>query len=334
MSTSLLSCRPIADTLAVADEWDRLLQQSNVNTIFLTSAWHHLWWTCLGADAQPRNFAVWCENKLIGLVPLAQWNSRVGFAGGEETADFLDFICTPGREADVLSAALDRLLASSDWEYLELRNVRANSPTRSILPSLAAARDLTFAEEIEDVSPRIALPRDWESYLASLSKKDRHELRRKLRRLEIAGDVRCAAIPADASADTIARDVDDFLRLHRLSAEEKAAFMTDEMAAYFHALVARFLPRGQLKLYFLELDGVRVAATILFDYADEYLLYNSGYDPAYGRLSVGLLLKAYCIADAIRSGRRAFDFLQGNEPYKYDLGGVDVPIYRLVLRRR
>jgi CelD/BcsL family acetyltransferase involved in cellulose biosynthesis len=128
---------------------------------------------------------------------------------------------------------------------------------------------------------------------------------------------------------TQATDVADFLALHRLSAENKAAFMTSDMERFFRGIVDEFAPRGTLRLYFLTIDNIRVASVTLFDYRGEFLLYNSGYDPAYAHLSVGLLLKAFCIRDAISEGRRGFDFLQGNEPYKYDLGATDVPILRM-----
>ena len=82
-----------------------------------------------------------------------------------------------------------------------------------------------------------------------------------------------------------------------------------------------------------ELDGVRVAACINFDYGDSYLLYNSGYDPAYSQLSVGFVNKAWSIKDAIESGKRTFDFLRGTERYKYDLGAEDRSIYTIRIRR-
>ena len=76
-----------------------------------------------------------------------------------------------------------------------------------------------------------------------------------------------------------------------------------------------------------------MASCICFDYADTYLLYNSGYDPEYSSLSVGLLNKAFCIKEAIEVGRDTFDFLRGTERYKYDLGGKNSSVYQMVIRR-
>ena len=83
----------------------------------------------------------------------------------------------------------------------------------------------------------------------------------------------------------------------------------------------------------MEVGGARTSATLCFDYNNDIYLYNSAYDPAYSSLSVSLLLKVFNIRDAINNGKKRFDFLSGNEPYKYDLGGQDVPLYRCVITR-
>jgi len=83
----------------------------------------------------------------------------------------------------------------------------------------------------------------------------------------------------------------------------------------------------------LTLDRVRVAAVLCFRAEEELLLYNSGYDPAYAGLSVGLLSKALALRRAIEEGRRRFDFLRGAEPYKYDLGAENLNVYRCIIRR-
>jgi CelD/BcsL family acetyltransferase involved in cellulose biosynthesis len=310
---------------ALERDWTPLLSKSSSNTIFLTADWQQIWWKLAGEGELDVIF-VRAGDELIGIAPLVRVGNRWELAGGAEIADFLDVIAAPAHCDDVACAVLDYLCQRGGT--VELRNLRPASVGATALLAEARRRGINVVVDQEDVSPKVDLPEDWESYLARLSKKDRHELRRKLRRLMGAGDVRYYV-----ARDPVTRraDVDDFLRLHRLSADEKAAFMTPRMETFFRGLVNEFAPRGWLRLYFLEVDRVRVASVILFDYDGEFLLYNSGYDPAYAHLSVGLLLKAFCLRDAIDERRRVFDFLQGSEPYKYDLGAVDVPILRLRL---
>jgi CelD/BcsL family acetyltransferase involved in cellulose biosynthesis len=307
--------------LSIQSGWNKLLRGFAADTIFLTPSWQQIWWRTNG-EGELHLLTVREGAEIVGVAPLARVGDTWGFAGGVEVADFLDVLARPGSENAVAGAVLDYVEAHGG--RVSLRNLRPDSFVATCLCPLAQRRGFEPRLDQEDVSPRVNLPASWEDYLQSLTKKDRHELRRKLRRLLASGAVSHYAVAAP-----LARDVDDFLRLHRLSGENKAAFMTAAMEWFFRALVEEFAASGLLRMYFLEIAGIRVASVILFDYGGEFLLYNSGFDPAYSPLSVGLLLKAFCIRDAIEAGRRVFDFLQGDEPYKYDLGAHDVPILEL-----
>ena len=104
--------------------------------------------------------------------------------------------------------------------------------------------------------------------------------------------------------------------------------MTDEMETFFRAVCGTMAEAGLLRPSILELDGVPVAALIVFDHNGTVYLYNSAFDPDYSALSVGVLSKALYIKDSIERGRRRFDFLKGSEQYKYHLGGQEVQLYR------
>ena len=84
---------------------------------------------------------------------------------------------------------------------------------------------------------------------------------------------------------------------------------------------------GLLRLGIIQLDKVPVAMTMGFDYNDSHYLYNSAYDPQFDYLSVGLLCKVLCLKESIEKGRKKWDFLKGGEPYKYQLGGQEIPLY-------
>ena len=61
---------------------------------------------------------------------------------------------------------------------------------------------------------------------------------------------------------------------------------------------------------------------------------SSGLDPAaFAALSPGVVLTAAAIERAIDLGRAEFDFLRGDEEYKYRFGAIDHSIYRLTLQR-
>ena len=319
----------VEDFDSIQQEWERLLPSCSTNTIFVTPWWQRLWWRHFGDGAALRILSVRHDDDLAGVAPLSQRDGVMSFLGDTDLFDYGDFLVRRGNE-EIFYDILCDFLVELDWHTLVLKSLPQGSPTLTYIPSLAESKGFSAEVVEEDMAPVAALPASWDEYLAGLTRKDRHELRRKLRRLENADSTRQYTCE---SPETIARCMEDFLRLLRASGRDKIEFMTPEREAFFLDVARELTPRGQFKLYFLEVNDVRVASSICFDYAGAYLLYNSGYDPDYSSLSVGLVNKALCIRDAIEEGRHSFDFLRGTERYKYDLGGQSRAIYQLVVRR-
>lgn len=327
-TTTLLTS--VESLAGLKSEWDSVLNRSAANTVFSTWDWQDIWWQAFGKDVEPLLIAVREGGQLVGIAPLVEQANIIRFAGGADVSDYLDFIAVRGREGEVLSAVFE-YLKRLEWDEVDLHSLRYDSASLRYLPEIALGHGFACAREVEDVCPVVDLPADWESYVASLGKKDRHELRRKMRRLESWRSFSWYVAPPTTDTTTY---IETFLRLCRLSRQEKAAFLADvRIEQFFRGVARRFLPTGVLKIYFLEIDDERVSVVLCFDQNDELWLYNSGFDPAYSNLSVGLLLKAFCIKDAIEAGKTRFDFLRGREAYKYDLGGKDTPVYRLRIRR-
>ncbi len=314
---------------AFSEEWRALLPRTSMNKVFASPTWLRVWWQEFGAGRELILLSVRREGELVGVAPLMRDGDRLCFAGDTQVCDYMDMIAAPGEEKAVLSAVL-RSLGEEPWQELSLWAVPQGSPTLEALKAAAPGFGFRVDIEQEDVCPQLELPSTWEEYLAGLNKKNRHELRRKLRRLSQGGEVALESVGEQAAVEAA---LDDFLRLYRQSRADKAEFMTEQMERFFRAIVAALSAEGQIELLFLTLGGVRVATVLCFCRNGEALLYNSGYDPDYAYLSVGLLSKALALRKAIEEGRSRFDFLRGPEPYKYDLGARDVAVYRCTVRR-
>jgi CelD/BcsL family acetyltransferase involved in cellulose biosynthesis len=337
---------------SLRDEWNALLRRSRFDTVFLTWEWQATWWRCLGAVRGALYLlAAREEGKLVGILPLylAEDNGlrSLQVVGCVEVSDYLDLVVEAGREGAVYAAFLDWLAsrAAPGWDLLDLCNQPDASLAHTRLPEMATARGWNAQTFEEDVCPVVTLLREpggahpgedaaWEAYLAGLDKKERHEIRRKIRRVEReAPDSRLVVVEGDGAEVDLETAVDRFIRLHRLSSPAKDAFMTEEMQTFFHAIARALADQGWLKLFFMEADGVPAAGYFCFDYNDELLVYNSGYDPrANPQLSLGWVLMAKVIQYAISAGKARLDFLQGSEDYKYRFGGRDTTVYRTLIR--
>jgi len=203
----------------------------------------------------------------------------------------------------------------SGYKKIQLDYVREDSETHS-----AFAKG--YGETKQEVAPYIDLPKTWEEYLSRLKRKYRKELKRKIKRLETVGY-------QVTQEDNLA----EFVRLNRLSDPAKKKFMSEPMERFFKDVYRAKIPGWQTSLSFLKIEDKYAAGIMSFESDDEWWLYNSGYDPQFSYYSVGLLLKALSIKQAIEAGKKKYDFLRGKERYKYELGGKDLQLYRIKLSR-
>ena len=298
--------------------WNGLLDRARLPSVFLTWQWQTEWSQAFAAERAKQVLVVSDgAGELAGVLPLYEETpGRRRIVGGVDVSDYLDLIAPDGREEEVWAALLGHCAAhGGEWD---LHGIRAASATATVVPALAPAAGLTPTVEREDRCPVLALPKTWDEYLARLSGKDRHELRRKIRRLE--RELPGASSRSHATVEGWDEAMTRFLTLHRLSKVGKARFMDERMERFFRSATGRLAAAGWARLWFLEFEGEAVAAFLCLEYAGSVGLYNSGFDPARAVLAPGIVLLAHVIRDAIDRGFPIFDFLRGEEPYKYGFG--------------
>jgi len=314
----------------VESTWSEIMTECYVNTIFITPQWQGTWWNRFKRDTKPVIKALASNGNIIGILPLLFDKKEITFIGNSDVYDYMDFPIVQGYGEEFFSIAWNHL-SEMDWDMVRLESVPENSPTLEYLPEIARKNGCTVDLHNSDTTPCMDLPASWEDYLAGLRKKDRHELRRKLRRLESNTDFKQYAV--EIKDESVREDMDEFFRLMALSRDDKSDFLTHENKEFFVDLALNFSKSGKYKLFFMEVDGVKVASCICFDYDGTYFLYNSGYDPEKSSLSVGLLNKALTIQEAISRDIKEYNFLRGTERYKYHLGANDRTVFDLIITR-
>ena len=281
------------------------------------------------------------EGHLTPVPPTA----KAVFFGASYHADYATILADPA-DLPAVAAALVEHLAAPDpsdpdhpapWDVIDLRRLRCGDPAADALASAFGRREMsdgwTLNLEREDVCPVVTFPEDvdFEGYLSTLDKKSRHEIRRKLRRAEAAGEV--ALTP---STDPLT-DLEDFIDLHQRRWGVDGLFPPtpggDASRVFMRRLFEENGPDGPVRLSFLTVGDRRVAAGIHVATADTWMFYNAGIDPEARELSPGVVLAACYVRGALEAGMQRFDFLRGNEPYKYEWGSEDEPIQRLLVRR-
>ena len=329
-SGSVVPCNIRRVTMEELDGlWKAPTEKLSWRCLFTLPPWLDAWWTSFGEGLGLCLLLAEDSEGVIGVVPLQIHGDTAMLVGSANVCDYLDVTTVPGRERDVCHTLFD-YLENEGIRELVLHGVRQDAVVWTHLAPVARALGWETTCQQEGVSFEIGLPATWDVYLQSLKGKQRHELRRKLRRLREAGHVRFRVID---SLDGVREAFSTFLDLFKAARGNKAAFMSPQMTKFFRTLAANVSPHGMLKMGLMEIDGATVSAVMCFDHRSIRYLYNSGYAPDYPSLSVGLLCKVLSIQDAMANGLSCYDLLKGEEVYKQRLGGQPKRIFKCRIRR-
>lgn len=319
-----------ADTVSVItlgdleSHWLDSHTQLQWNCPFVLPFWLQTVWRHMGGKGDPYLLRVADSAKLVGIAPLCVQDDTAYFIGNPDVCDYQDIIATPGQGVRIMDAVIQHL-AARGIRRLDLGSLHPDAVALQALNILASDGAITLQLIQDDVTFKMDLPPHWDAYLLQLSGKQRHEIRRKIRRIQMHGPY---TYQMTVDSGELEADTDTFLKLFQLNREDKAAFMDQTMSDYFRDLIQTLAEHGMLRLYRLKIDSVDAATALCFDYNGVRYLYNSGYDAQYHELSVGILSKVFSIQTGIDAGCRCYDFLKGSEVYKKRIGGIQTPLYR------
>jgi len=317
-----------------SETWNAHVEQSIADTPFSRHEYLSEWWKTLGGgewkDAKLVLVSAMENDQYVGIAPLFidSYDGKLALLliGSIEISDYLDLIV---REKDLprfLSGLIDFLASSltEGWSAIDWYNLPDSSPTLAALKMEAERRGWDYHEEVYRPTPRVPLTGSFDDYLMSLDKKQRHELRRKMRRASESGRVRFYIVDKDANIEP---ELESFFHL-MVQDPGKAEFLHDVMREQMSHTIRIAHQQGYLWLAYLEIDGVKAAATLCFDYKNKLWGYNSGVSFDYKDISPGWVIMGQTIQWCCENGRYEFDFMRGDEEYKYRLGGVNKYVMR------
>lgn len=314
-------------------EWSDLWKRCPSATPFQSPEWMLPWWKHLGRG-ELCALALRHEERLIGLAPLFIYTDPASpvrrlLLVGTGVTDYLDVLLDRdlvGVGAEAIFASLSRL--RDQWDICDFQQLRSESP-------LLVAAPAEWSERIEpqEVCPVLSLPARVDELSWCVPSRQLSKLRYYRRRAEKTGSVRVDCV----NDHNFEEHFDALLRLHRSrwAARGLLGVLGDEAVQRFHREAVRsLLARDVLRLYALRV-GDRIGAVFYgFTHGKRAYYYVGGFDPAFERLSVGMLIVGHAIEEAICDDAEEFDFLRGREAYKYLWGAKDQLTYRRRLWRK
>lgn len=315
----------------LAQEWNSLLKTSLADSIFLRHDWLFTWWEAFGGHGTLSIVLVrdGGTNAILGILPTYIDVGRplpairtLKYLGGYGVgADFLDCIVDQDRASEVLTFVVKylRQACGKEWDVLSLNDMDTTSEFYALLCSCNDL-DIHCTRDGFTPCPYLKLSGDWDTFFKELSSKMKHKIKTRRRTFVQAGAVTIEHITSAAQIDDALRDHWKF-RSSRLNAKGVAVRPMSEAYRRFHSTVCtKFLEQGLLRLAYMAVGEERIALVYGFAFNGRYYYYQTSFNEAWAKQSVGFILLGYEIERAIGDGCHAFEFLRGEEPYKYDWG--------------
>ncbi len=335
-STSVL--RSEADLLNLAGEWNELFTRSRCNNSFLSFHWMSNWWTHLATDRQSL-FLITVRDGCGTLIALAPFQvtrtdgpitgRKLGFiADSLVGSDFLDVLIDSSYENIALDSMFQLIHEHrSEWDFIELCDVSPDSLVVTWLEKHAKDAEMHEVVTLSATCPFVTLPDKSEPTRVPNYK---YFLRRD-KSIQKQGDVELAVV---CDVDEADQTFEHLIGLHeaRSSASgRKSAFTVPGLLGFHHAALKSMIAAGLAMVFVLKLRGEPVAALYGLASGKRLMYYQSGIDPAYGKVSPGVVLIGRCIQFAIESGCDEFHFLRGNEGYKFQWANAQQNLFTVRL---
>lgn len=317
----------IEDFSKIRSQWNAVLEKSNDNIVSLT--WEHIAVSVknLKKNQLLRILYITVNDKIIAIAPLRQSKYKVmghlSYSVIEpldygNSTDYTGLILTE-QAFECLQAFLMHLYSQGNWDCIRLNDVPASS---HLIDLLIKSKHMLPKFKIEggDTCPYITIPNSMEDYLNRLSRNFKKNLRRRLRNLE--RDHGTVELKEYHELGSLEDTMSIFFNLHQARWTLKGgpgAFRSQNTREIFMDRAKLFAEKGWLGLYFLTVNNKPIAAKYTLKYNQKIYGCLSGFDPTYSSYSVGILVLMKLIEKCIEQGIKEYDFMKGDESYKFEL---------------
>lgn len=307
--------------------WEGLYQHAISGDSFESRDWLVPWLDAYWQDAALAFLFAYEDEELVGLLPLLRDDSGLIARPGALVSPVNPHV----RRQEILASKQPELLLTAflahirqrGFGWVELPQVPLDSALAVSLPGLARRSGFLTVQREQTSSFFADLSGGWDAYVSNRGRHTVHEMNRKARKLEKAGNWKFGTLAAvgqwSAAFDTVV-GVESRSWKHA----NGTSIANEPGARSLYEGVTRLgAEKGRLLVNLLEHEGEPVAFVLCIADGTTLLALKTAYDEAYRKAAPGAVIMWHALRDAAERGFHRFDFLGDSAPWKESLGSVE-----------
>jgi CelD/BcsL family acetyltransferase involved in cellulose biosynthesis len=299
-------------------EWNDLCQRMEYATPFASWEWADGWLQVMGRDSSVLIAVARRNGRAVGILPLARhgsgaWLPALTVLGVDRLyPDHIALLAEGEVSKDLLATLLRAALAAAGRRArIDLPMVAADSG----MDRACAEAGLPARVRAAGIAPYLPITGSFDKFLAGLSSNERYKIRNRTKKMLAVPGVRFGGVAEGDLPVVLGR----LRELHALRSTQKgieSSFDRDDVQQ-FHARLVAALPAESLTFRCLYSGEEIFAVFYGFTLQGRLFYFQLGYDPAWSDRSPGIVLLSEVIREAHERGCIEFNFLQGDEPFKW-----------------
>lgn len=318
-----------SELLRKKTEWSRFAERLSNLTPFQLPEWLLAWWAHFGSG-QLHVFVFRSDGEIVALFPCFrhEWEGKRQITLiGSGISDYLEPGMTREHGPAVLELLAEELRRDRNWDVCNWQDLDANTP----LSCLRTDHELKLSVEPDMACTETHICADFEQWWDQRP----HGLRRNVRRyLEKARSIEEPEFYVSSRAEP--EILNALITLHTARWQrhsEPGMIVANRSSRFLREIFDRFACAGMLRLFAVRFQAKIVAVICSFPYRNTLFSYLSAFDPEYESFGFGRLLLYHSMQYAFKEHYRSWNFLRGNEPYKFDWGAKSTPKCRVIINR-
>jgi len=320
--------------LELEEYWKNIFDKSETKNIFISWEWCSLWWKHYGGDQKLLILVVKDRDEIIGIVPLMMskgnlltlWKPKVNFLGGD-FADYVDFLILRNNK-EVIETVIHYLINLADWGVIDFKRIPEYSPNFISVKECIFSLGYRSIVKISSTSPVGKIKGSWDDYYKTLSKGLRQDIRTAHNKFKLLGEI-CFETYNEGLSKELLIALFELHKKRQVYKLGQSPFETEAARDFFYDLAVNFTRFGWADISALKINERIVSLVFALQYKGIFYYWIPVFAPEFSKYSPGKVHIYALLKRAFNQQFEEFDFMRGDEAYKYKWSNSTFNSYEL-----